>query len=232
MKSLRNAARFGIFAMLQFVALTAAAMIVYPGGRIGDPKTIGYSFLLNFFSDLGRETTFAHGSNALSHYLFTWALLTAGAATIAFYAFYPRLFAGHPVRRLAWFGSLAGVVSGYCYIIIALTPWDKYFWIHLFAVYVGFSSYLAAVICFLPALNQSRVLPRYAAVAYALFGVVLAVYLYILFFGPSAITGEGLLLQAAAQKVVVYSQIVCMLVQAVSCAKMSSSMSSGSSDST
>ena len=58
--------RFTVFKIVAvicglFVVLTAAAMFIYPGGTNTDKTTAGYSFLGNFFSDLGR--TVARGGD-------------------------------------------------------------------------------------------------------------------------------------------------------------------------
>ena len=51
-------AEFGIW---QFFVLTIIAMLVYPGGTLHDATTDAYSFLNNFFSDLGRSRDFEGG---------------------------------------------------------------------------------------------------------------------------------------------------------------------------
>ncbi|MDQ2713331.1 MAG: hypothetical protein M3Z08_00285, partial [Chloroflexota bacterium] len=51
--------RVGIFRLavavcLLFLLLTVIAMLLYPGGTMANHHSQGYTFFLNFFSDLGR----------------------------------------------------------------------------------------------------------------------------------------------------------------------------------
>jgi hypothetical protein len=46
-----------IYASVQFLLLTAIAMLVYPGGAVYEPDASRYLFFRNFFSDLGATVT-------------------------------------------------------------------------------------------------------------------------------------------------------------------------------
>ena len=52
-----------IVASLAFVVVTILAMFTYAGGTGANPQNPGYSFLTNFFSDLGR--TVSHSGRSL-----------------------------------------------------------------------------------------------------------------------------------------------------------------------
>lgn len=196
-----------------YVLLTIISMLAYPGGRIGHSETVGYSFWLNFFSDLGRARTFAGGPKLLSYMCFSLAAICAGITGVLYFAVFPEFFRRTQQFKLVQLGSLAGIVSSFCFVGIALSPWDMYLKTHLACVYAAFTSLLAAVLCLIPAILKSRILPEFYAYVYAMFSVVLAAYLAILFFGPRATDG-GLAVQATGQKVVVYSEIICMVIQA------------------
>ena len=60
-----------------FLFSNVLAMFFYPGGNINDPNQIGYSFLNNFFSDLGRVESLQNPAknNFISCALFNLSLL-------------------------------------------------------------------------------------------------------------------------------------------------------------
>src|SRR4030065_92850 len=79
---------------LLFVALTALAMLFYPGGTQTDPAAPGYSFFHNFFSELGLARSHAGGPNTISAALFTAALTMAGGGLVLFFLAFPQFFMG------------------------------------------------------------------------------------------------------------------------------------------
>ena len=73
----------GMVGCVQFIFLTVVAMFLYPGGSYADHDTTGYSFWINFFSDLGRTETFGEHPNATSMALFITALSLASLTLVA-----------------------------------------------------------------------------------------------------------------------------------------------------
>jgi hypothetical membrane protein len=69
-----------------YIILTSAAMFMYAGGTYTNPDAAGYSFLNNFFSDLGRTESHSGEPNTISWILFTSSIMTIGIAMILFYA--------------------------------------------------------------------------------------------------------------------------------------------------
>ncbi len=69
------------------------------------------------------------------------------------------------------------------------------------------------MICYSTAILKSRAYPRAYAFAYFAFAVILALYLVVLFSGPDIETTRGLTIQAVGQKIVVYTGIICMVIQ-------------------
>lgn len=199
---------------LLFLLLTLPAMWLYPGSTINDPTTTGYLFFRNFFSDLGRLTTYSGVDNWPSAVLFISALSTAGAALLLFFVSAPTLFDGR-ARWAAWLGSAAGVFCGLSFIGIAWTPADRLLDLHVRFVFWAFEAYLVAVLCYTVAIWLQRDYPRRYAVVYLLFAVTLGGYLWLLFNGPSAQSAQGLMIQATGQKIVAYAAIVCMAIQGV-----------------
>ena len=85
--------------------------------------------------------------------------------------------------------------------------------LHTDFVYVAFTGFLFVVFLYSAAILKSRAYPRGYAYAYLAFAVVLAVYLALLFSGPDIETSRGLTIQAVGQKIVVYTGIICVVIQ-------------------
>lgn len=189
-------------------------MVLYTGGTRFEPELSRYSFFGNFFSDLGRTTTFSGASNAPVYYIFTLTGVLAGAATIVFFLLFPKLFPAEKKNFWLWSGSLLGVASGICYIGISLTPWDIYFNAHILFVKVGFSFFLAACIVLSIWIHNHPDYPLFYSVVFGMFIVILSIYMVILFTSPGGkLTPAGIRIQVVSQKIVLYAQMICMTIQ-------------------
>ncbi len=146
--------------------------------------------------------------------LFIVALSLAGLSLIIFFLAVPPHFAGNrTARRLSIIGSTVGVISGIGFIGIAAVPADVNLTLHRLLVYIAFTGFLLVVFCYSAAILKSRTYPRAYAYAYLAYAVVLAVYLVLLFSGPEVETTRGLTIQAVGQKIVVYTGIICVVIQ-------------------
>ncbi len=208
----RYAYILGILGAVQFVALTLLAMIVYPGGTMHHPDLETYSFLYNYFSDLGRTRTFSGADNGLSQGLFKTALTVGGLCLMVFFMALPALFRNKVAKGFILIASFLGLIVGGCYIAIAHLPLNVDYWGHRFYVQTGFVAFLGMLIFYASAIVREPGYPRRYTFAIGLFGVILFIQIAIMFFGPRAWRSEeALFLQAVAQKVVVYAEILCML---------------------
>jgi hypothetical protein len=199
-----------------FVALTFAAMLVYPGGRVGDRGSMGYSFFVNFFSDLGETVTHSKQDNLASLVLFALAMSATAAGISTFFYTFVLLFEEHILaRRVATVGAVAAGVTSLCFIGVALAPWNLYRGVHLTFVIWGFRAYLIAAVCAIVAVLASAPFPRRFAVAFAPLTVLLACNGALLIFGPPPTTTDGAIVQATAQKIVVYASVATMFVQSL-----------------
>ncbi len=199
---------------VQFLVLSTVAMFLYPGGTYSDEDTAGYAFHQNFFSDLGRTAAHNGDSNTVSMVLFIIALSLAGLSLIVFFLAVPPHFAeNRTARRLSLIGSTVGVISGIGFIGIAAVPADVNRTLHTNFVYVAFTGFLLVVFCYSAAILKSRTYPRAYAYAYFAYAAILALYLVILFSGPEVETTGGLTIQAVGQKIVVYTGIICVVIQ-------------------
>lgn len=204
--------RIAISASALFFVLTIAAMLLYPGGRVGDHESLGYSFFTNFFSDLGQTRTYGGHANYPSLVLFCIALGATGIAAAVFFLTFSRLFEPRSAaRRWGGAGGIFGIFAGLCFIGVAATPWNLYLQAHNQFVLWAFRLFLLAAICS----GTAAVLgPRTRACAYvfASFSALLIAYITLLTIGPPAGTATGAAVQATAQKIIVYASVLTILV--------------------
>jgi len=213
--------KLGVFAGLQFFLLTSLAMYVYPGGTIHHPEYEAYDFLYNYFSDLGRTRTFDGSSNLTCHLLFKTALGISGVCLIFFFIALPTLFKSNGSKAIILIASFLGILSGICYIGIAYVPYNVDYWGHRTFVRTGFILFLLMSFFYTAAILINKDYPNRYALAFGIFMIILAIQVGIMFFGPRAYrSNEGLYLQATAQKVVVYAEILCMLYQSLGAMKV------------
>ena len=198
---------------LQFVVVSFVAMLVYPGGTTTDATTSGYTFVNNFFSDLGLTVAHNGNANTISAILFFSTLTLAGIGLIVYFLFVPKFFKGTQVQRwMSLVGSFLGVLSGLSYIGIAFTPANLALEPHIFFVQAAFGTFLIAVLLYIPAIFMNTYISNGYTIAYGIFAICLSAYLWLIFFGPS---GPGaLLMQVVGQKLIVYAAILCMAFQA------------------
>ncbi|MHA1155996.1 MAG: hypothetical protein ACTSQK_07795 [Candidatus Heimdallarchaeota archaeon] len=199
---------------LLFLLLTIIAMIVYSGGTFNNPTSTSYNFLENYFSDLGRAETFLGDSNIVSRILFACALTIVAVSLVFYFITLPSFFKENKVAK--WFiiiGSINGVLSAIAYALIGYLPYDIYGKLHTNMVYVAFSASLLTLIVYIVGIFLEKSYPNAYAWAYVIFTLVLVVYLYILFAGPSSGTDLGKLIQVVGQKVIVYTEIISFAIQ-------------------
>jgi hypothetical protein len=200
---------------VQFVVLTIIAMFFYGGGTAADPAASGYAFFQNFFSDLGLTKTRSGAPNTVSAVLFFVALTLAGLGLVLFFAALPRLFRQSRLTRvLSGLGSAAGIIAGLSFVGVAFAPANLYLELHALFVQSAFLGLFIATLFYLVTILLTKGYPnRYAAVL-AAFALLLVVYLWLLFTGPSPRSPEGLTIQATGQKIIVYAAIITVFIVA------------------
>ncbi len=201
----------GLLAMIgtaNFIICTVLGMVFYGGGSFFDPSSQYYSFTENFFSDLGRTTNHTGGSNMVSCILFIIALGGVGVMLIPMFIAIPAMMRKKSIAQvLCVFGSLIGIFSAICYIGIGFTPYDILGEYHGTFVQYAFVSALFMVLFTISGMLFSKDFPNYYALALAIFEVILAWYVYNLFFGP-----DDIIFGAVSQKIVVYSEIIALFI--------------------
>lgn len=197
-----------------FVVLTAIAMILYSEASSSDSTVHGYSFFENFFSQLGMVHSHNGIKNTVSLFLFVVAMFLAGTGMMAFFAAFQQFFRAIPVTRtLSLLGSALGILSGICFLGVAAAPMDADIILHSFFVKWAFRLFPAAVLCYILVLIEEKKYPRFYLWELVIFLVLLIAYLLLLEFGPNISTYTGISIQAAGQKIIVYTSIASVMIQ-------------------
>ena len=195
-----------------FVVLTVAAMALYPGGSYRDPRSAGYRFFGNFFSDLG-QTRVMYGHlgtpNTTSMVLFVVAMVLV-SVTLA-WAAWPigRMVSGLGDRAGAVLIGSTGTAAAIGFLGVALDPWDLRFPLHMGFVKFAFGSLLVFMVAVAFEQIRNRWPWRDVAVG-AIYALALAGYFLNLLYGPKLNTPNGVMIQSVLQKLIVYTSILCL----------------------
>ena len=196
--------------------LNVLAMIFYPGGTLSDAQKTGYSFLENFFSDLGMVRTYTGEPNTLSSSLFASALVLVGLVLMLFFLLwstdFPEPLSGKNLSRA---GTIAGVISGISCIGIALTPWDRFLEVHMFFAYCLSLSFLAVALLYSAAIFRNPAYSNGYAIVFIGYFAVLLMFVVLMVLGLDLESAIGRRVLATGQKVCIYSGMVCIAVQVV-----------------
>ena len=203
-----------ILSALAFFILSSVAMYYYPGGTIHERVGEGYDFWNNYFSDLGRTRSWNGLDNARSNSLFQSSLTLVGVGLSLFFLVLPGLFKKAEARFFIAIAAVTGLIAAWCYLGIAWTPLDVNYRMHTLYVRSGFIAFLMMSLFYTIAIQNEPTYPNRYANAFILFSVILFIQVFIMLFGPRSWSSlEALRLQATAQKIVVYAEILCMLYQ-------------------
>ena len=204
-----------MFGCILFVVLTVVAMLFYPGGTLVDPTTSGYSFLTNYFSDLGLTWTHARLRNTVSAILFVTALVSAAVALVLSFLAFPQFFShSRSGKFLSGMGSIFGAITGVCFIGVAFTPANLYLGTHLAIMMWAFRTFSVAVICYTIVIFCERDYPNRFGFVFVAFAALLVLYVLLLAVGPPYDSPEGIVIQAVGQKIIVYASVISILIQA------------------
>jgi len=135
-----------ILSIVLFVSLVSIAMITYDGGNAIDNFSYGYSFSLNYLSDLGRDIGYSGKNNQISFYTFNLSLIIIGISFLIYFLFLPSLHNISPASfMLSRIGGIFGCFASICFAGVGLTPSDLYFDLHVFFANWVFRSMSLAV---------------------------------------------------------------------------------------
>jgi hypothetical protein len=193
------------YAASQFVVLTVIAMALYAGGTWFDPATSHYHLAHNFLSDLGATRAFSGRANYASAVPFAIALVTIGAALVAFAWSWREFAFGRERARVAGVASaLIGTGSGAAFAGIALAPIDHALRLHNDLVLAAFGLLLAYVACLTFLMWRNGVGRLAANIAYL---ALVCGYVGLVVLGPRLGTEHGFVVQVIGQKIVVYGSM-------------------------
>jgi len=189
-------------------------MLFYPAGTLTDPTTSGYSFLTNYFSDLGLTWSHSRQRNTVSAILFIAALTLAGAGLILFFLVFPAFLArSRSGKLLSRIGSILGVTAGIVFIGVALTPANLHLGTHIAIMMWAFRTFAVAVICYTIAIFREQDYPnRYGFILVA-FAALLVLCVLLLVAGSAYDSPEGIMVQAVGQKTMAYAAVISILLQ-------------------
>lgn len=197
----------------QFILFTFIGMLFYAGGTYNDPTTPGYAFFLNFFSDIGRTVAHSGEPNLTAFFFFSLAFFIVGLFLIPSFLAFPDFFEkGSREQWISIGGSILGIFSAFCFSGITFAPSDVHSAAHTFFVYAGFLVGFFASILYSIAIFLKKTYPKYYGYNFMGFTVILALYLVLLFEGPSSDTTSGLIIQVTGQKIVLYTFAICLFI--------------------
>ncbi|MFX0043857.1 MAG: hypothetical protein ACFE8L_13175 [Candidatus Hodarchaeota archaeon] len=205
----------------QFIFFTFLGMLFYAGGTYRDPSIEGYSFFMNFFSDIGRTVAHSGESNLLSFVFFSLAFFIVGIFLVPSFLAFPNFFdRGSMEYWISIGGSILGIFSAFCFSGITFAPSDVHRAVHIFFVYAGFLIGFFAAFLYSIAIFVNKNYPKHYGYNFIVFTVILALYLVFLFAGPSSETANGLVIQVTAQKIVLYTFAICLFIHGYSAWKV------------
>jgi sensor histidine kinase YesM len=195
---------------ISFLILTTIGMIFFPGGTILDHNTKGYSFFNNFFSELGRWRTHNGETKWISFYTFELALLFHAFTMFVFNLEFLKFIRSKELSISAHYVALVcGSLFPFLLAGIALTPCDLYLPNHMLCVRIGFGLLLPLSFAYTVLIRQHHLMPdKYGNVMMTIV-VAIALYLLMIFFGPSP--RKVGYVQQTSQKIIVYSMVFSLL---------------------
>ena len=192
------------YAIISFVLLNMAAMFLYVGGNINNHEQIGYSFIRNIFSDLGRRYSFSGESNLMSCIFFNTSLSIIGLTFMILFYKIKNVFLNNKI--LISLATLFGIFSGFSYIGVGFTPADLYLEAHIFFAHWAFRALFAASVLYSILIFKTDGFENKYAYAFIVFGIM--VFSYVIYsevvLDDPRINPEALVNHVVAQKMIAF----------------------------
>jgi hypothetical protein len=143
--------------------------------------------------------------------MFIVAMACAGGGLIVFFIAFTRFFQHTRVERVVSLIATAfGVVAGVCFVGVGLAPSNVNQPLHGSFVLLAFGAFLIATATYAMLILREPAYPNRYAWPFVAFALMLAAYMWVLVYGP-----RDTLIQATAQKVIVYASVGSVLLQAI-----------------
>jgi len=210
--------RFIIATGICFLILTGVAMLFYPGGTMTDPHVHGYAFFSNFLSDLGRTSTPSGQDNLVSRLLFMLALIIGAFGIMLLFTAFTQFFATPGTARwLSRLGAACGLITGLCFIVVAVVPLNRYGLLHNLFLYIASLTFIVAYLLLFLAVLLTPGFPRRCVYVFAVFALFIAgsllVFILTFVFGPLPGTPAWEIIHATGQKIIIVASILTGLLE-------------------
>ena len=195
-----------------FFVLSTISMFFYTGGTKQDPNTIGYSFILNKFSDLGMKHSYSGNLNIVSSSLFNLGLIIVGI-TLSMYIFNSlKYFYGKKMNKaLLIISGIMGILSCIGFAGMGIFPRDINIDMHHLLQYVAFLSFFVMASLFTYLIFKDEKYPKKYAIVFLVCVFFQFVYLFIVF----DVFYISLIVDCIAQKLIVYIQLITFFIQSI-----------------
>ena len=204
-----------------FIVLNIIAIFNYPGGTYLDHSTLGYSFIRNFLSDLGRTMSFSGEVNFLSAQLFNTTLILAGLVFAIFYLQVRKVFMAKNQQTLAFIGSFFGILGSFSLLGVGLTPADLYLDLHIICATWLFRFFFVASICYTLVIYRHSQFENKYALGYLIFSICILLYIIISELGPDPKVSQfALTLQVVSQKIILLILLAAIYIQTLGLKKL------------
>jgi hypothetical protein len=144
------------------------------------------------------------------------SLSMAGLCTIVFFgalSYYFNKIIRSPAAVLCF---ILGAIAGIGYIGVAWNPINEGYWTHVKYVQWGFIGFWCMTLTCAYCIFKSPAFPNVYGRILVIFALLLGMQILVMLFGPRSWSSDSALrLQVVAQKIVVYSEIVAMMMLAV-----------------
>ena len=202
-------------AVFIFIGLQITGMLLYPGGTIHDDSTVGYSFTLNFFSDLGTYAAYNNEPNFLSMALFIISLTLVGTTFMLYYLSLPQLFKEDPLNyKLSILGTIFAIGGSIGLIGTGLTPADLVLDTHIFFANNIFYCFMITALCYTIVIYRYNFFEKKYAWGYGIFFILIALYVGVLEWAPPPRSSQpALVFQVITQKLIVLTFCLAIVYQ-------------------
>lgn len=215
---------FIIIASILWFILTFLAMLFYAGGTYVNPNSPGYDFFSNFNSDLGRTVAHSGRPNTISFVIFTINHVLLCVSLILFWIAVYHFFIEDGIKKwMSLVATILGIFVGIGFLGIVFTPADLYLEPHRIFNRISFSALLIVVILYAIAIYLNEDYPNRYSYVHIIYIIIVAIYLLLLFTGPSITTAEGLRIQATSQKILLFCGVLDILIQGYGAWKLETS---------
>ncbi len=197
--------QIGMLSVVGYIAISILVMFFYHGGDMFDLNRSTYNFFGSFLSDLGRLHGFSGVTSYTTGIIYGIGLGFMGIGTILFFWAHQYLVP-KTIAIVKHGATIVGIITGIGYIGIACTPWDIVPKTHLFFVFTGFISFsICCLLMFIIVIKDSSY-PTIFGYIYLFLCLWNLTYVLFMIYGPDSREPVGRIVQATAQKIVIYTQ--------------------------